>query len=166
MAKKLTKAQIAKNPTAAINSGKMKMNKQEVSFSGIGKVAGKVVSKVAGKSASKMAKKPSKVSNKIVKYYQRGGTQIGGPGAVIGGKKVVVREQMTNKVVKGKARKIFDSAQRTELESLLNIPRRKSVLEYPPKKFRSVKSYTTKPTTPKVPVKPKASRTRSGKKSK
>jgi hypothetical protein len=49
MAKKLTKAQIAKNPTKAINSGKMKMRKQEVPFGGIGKAAVKVVGKVLGK---------------------------------------------------------------------------------------------------------------------
>jgi hypothetical protein len=49
MAKKLTKAQIAKNPTKAINSGKMKMRKQEVPFGGIGKAAAKVVGKVIGK---------------------------------------------------------------------------------------------------------------------
>lgn len=51
MAKKLTKAQIAKNPTKAINSGKMKMRKQEVPFGGIGKAAAKVVGKVIGKKA-------------------------------------------------------------------------------------------------------------------
>ncbi len=45
MAKKLTKAQIAKNPTKAINSGKMKMKKQEVPFSGLGKAAARVVGK-------------------------------------------------------------------------------------------------------------------------
>lgn len=49
MAKKLTKAQIAKNPTKAINSGKMKMKKQEVPLSGIGKAAAKAVGKVLGK---------------------------------------------------------------------------------------------------------------------
>jgi hypothetical protein len=49
MAKKLTKAQIAKNPTKAINSGQMKMRKQEVPFGGIGKAAAKVVGKVIGK---------------------------------------------------------------------------------------------------------------------
>ncbi len=49
MAKKLTKAQIAKNPTKAINSGKMKMKKQEVPLSGLGKAAAKAVSKVIGK---------------------------------------------------------------------------------------------------------------------
>lgn len=45
MAKKLTKAQIAKNPTKAINSGKMKMKKQEVPLSGIGKAAARAVGK-------------------------------------------------------------------------------------------------------------------------
>jgi hypothetical protein len=45
MAKKLTKAQIAKNPTKAINSGKMKMKKQEVPFGGIGRAAARVVGK-------------------------------------------------------------------------------------------------------------------------
>lgn len=49
MAKKLTKAQIAKNPTKAINSGKMKMKKQEVPLSGIGKAAAKAVGKVLSK---------------------------------------------------------------------------------------------------------------------
>jgi glucan-binding YG repeat protein len=49
MAKKLTKAQIAKNPTKAINSGQMKMKKQEVPFGGIGKAAAKAVGKVLGK---------------------------------------------------------------------------------------------------------------------
>jgi hypothetical protein len=49
MAKKLTKAQIAKNPTKAINSGQMKMRKQEVPFGGIGKAAAKAVSKALGK---------------------------------------------------------------------------------------------------------------------
>ena len=48
MAKKLTKAQIAKNPTKAINSGKMKMQKQEVPFGGIGKAAAKVAAKAGG----------------------------------------------------------------------------------------------------------------------
>lgn len=54
MAKKLTKAEIAKikrlakiakNPTAAINSGKMKMKKQEVPLAGIGKAAARVIGK-------------------------------------------------------------------------------------------------------------------------
>ena len=54
MSKKLTKAEIAKikrlakiakNPTAAINSGKMKMKKQEVPLAGIGKAAARLVGK-------------------------------------------------------------------------------------------------------------------------
>jgi hypothetical protein len=53
MAKKLTKAQIAKNPTKAINSGKMKMKKQEVPLSGLGKAAVKAVGKVLSKSTAK-----------------------------------------------------------------------------------------------------------------
>ena len=53
MAKKLTKAQIAKNPTKAINSGKMKMKKQEVPLGGIGKAAAKVIGKVIGKNTAK-----------------------------------------------------------------------------------------------------------------
>lgn len=53
MAKKLTKAEIAKNPTKAINSGKMKMKKQEVPLGGIGKAAAKVIGKVIGKNTAK-----------------------------------------------------------------------------------------------------------------
>jgi hypothetical protein len=56
MAKKLTKAQIAKNPTKAINSGQMKMRKQEVPFGSSIKAAAKVISKVAGSRAAKDAK--------------------------------------------------------------------------------------------------------------
>lgn len=60
MAKKLTKAQIAKNPTKAINSGKMKMKKQEVPLGGIGKAAAKVIGKVIGKkTAAKDASRQS-----------------------------------------------------------------------------------------------------------
>lgn len=60
MAKKLTKAQIAKNPAKAINSGKMKMKKQEVPLSGIGKAAAKAVGKVLGrKTATRDASRQS-----------------------------------------------------------------------------------------------------------
>jgi hypothetical protein len=65
MAKKLTKAQIAKNPTKAINSGQMKMRKQEVPFGGIGKAAAKVVGKVIGKKTT---------SNGVVRNAARGKT--------------------------------------------------------------------------------------------
>ena len=178
MAKKLTKAEIAKNPTKAINSGKMKKKSGEVISPG--KVAARLASKASKQEMSNYFRKrvsrdleakvtsgQLKVARKIKKYYDEGGRAQGGPDvAPLRKKGIRFVESMTDKTLKGKARKIFDTAQRTELEAKVDIPKRKSIGQYPPKRFRDIKSYTAKPTTPKVPVKPKASRTRSGKKSK
>lgn len=76
MAKKLTKAQIAKNPTKAINSGKMKMKKQEVPFSGIGKAAAKVSGAferaVIRRIESKSGPTAKKVRSGVVENRSRG----------------------------------------------------------------------------------------------
>lgn len=55
MAKKLTKAEIAKNPTKAINSGKMKKKSGEIV--GPGKIAARLAAKKSVKEALKNAKK-------------------------------------------------------------------------------------------------------------
>ena len=77
-------------------------------------------------------------------------------------KKGQVVEYMSGKKVTGTARKIKDNSQRTELEAK-GYSKRASLPKYPSKKNIG---NPDKLTTPKVPVKPKASRTRSGKKSK
>jgi hypothetical protein len=93
-----------------------------------------------------------KVVSKVNKYYKKGGRSIGGPDIVSSKKGIKVVESMTGKTVKGKARKVFDNAQRTELEAK-GYPKRGSVLKYPSKK---ILGNPKKPTTPKVPVKKKA----------
>lgn len=61
MAKKLTKAEIAKNPTKAINSGKMKKKSGEII--GPGKIVARLAAKKSVKEALKIAKKAKPLSN-------------------------------------------------------------------------------------------------------
>jgi Flp pilus assembly protein TadG len=75
-----------------------------------------------------------------------------------------VTEYMSGAKVTGKARNIRDNAQRAELEAQ-GVSKRKSVLKYPSNKLiKDIKKQTA--STAKVPVKPRASRTRSGNKAK
>lgn len=60
-----------------------------------------------------------------------------------------IAEYMSDKRIKGPARKIKDNAQRAELEAK-GYSKRASILKYPSKKLLG---NPDKPTTPKVPVK-------------
>ena len=73
-----------------------------------------------------------------------------------------ITEYMSGAKVTGKARNIRDNAQRAELEAQ-GVSKRASVLKYPTKKLVGNPNTLT---TPKVSVKPKANRTRSGNKAK
>jgi hypothetical protein len=75
-----------------------------------------------------------------------------------------ITEYMSGAKVTGKARNIRDNAQRAELEAQ-GVAKRKSVLKYPSNKLiKDIKKQIA--STTKVPVKPRASRTRSGNKAK
>lgn len=85
-----------------------------------------------------------------------------GVGAVVVTKSGKLKEFMSNAPVKGATRRVLDTAQRAEREAK-GYTKRQSVGKYPSKKLiRDLKNEATPKT--KVPVKPKASRTRSGKK--
>lgn len=115
----------------------------------------------AKKAAQELTKKAAKKAARINASAAKSRT-IGSPVASVkpNGKLKVV-EYMTGKPVKGKIKNIKDSAQLVEYNA--GSTKKITSLKYGPKELRGVKSVTSKPTTPKVPTKPKANRTRAGK---
>lgn len=115
----------------------------------------------AKKAAQELAKKAAKKATRINTAAEKGRT-IGSPVARVNSKgKLKVTEYMTDLPVKGKIKNIKDTAQLVEYNA--GSAKKITSLKYGPKELRGVKSRTSKPTTPKVPTKPKASRTRTGK---
>ncbi len=175
MAKKLTKAQIAKNPTKAINSGKMKINKQEVPFSGIGRAAARVVGKAivnatTGKTAARKyaelkmrdsakAKLPSiktkPLTNPKSDVRVKPGRTATGPGLETRGNKITSQSQKSNanKVISNSEYKVMDYFSKGNVgkagrgASLKKIERNKAVVRAADKK--SPIKINTDPTKPK-----------------
>jgi Flp pilus assembly protein TadG len=114
----------------------------------------------AKKLAQEAAKKAIRINTSAAK-----GRTIGSPVAGVNSKgKLKVVEYMTGNTVKGKIKNIKDTAQLVEHNA--GSSKKITSLKYPPKNLRSINSRTNKPITSKVPVKPKANRTRSGNKAK
>jgi hypothetical protein len=124
------------------------------------KAAQKVAVKTAKKAWSKTVR-ATKNADRINTAAAKGRT-IGSPVARVNSKgKLKVTEYMTGKPVKGKIKNIKDTAQLVEYNA--GSAKKVTSLKYGPKELRGVKGRTVKPTTPKVPTKPKANRTRVGK---
>jgi hypothetical protein len=128
-------------------------------------VAKKVATSAVKKTATKVAKDAAAKKATRINAAAAKGRTIGSPVAWRNPKgKLKVTEYMTGKPVKGSMRNIKDTAQLVEHNA--GASKKITSLKYPPKDLRSINSRTKKLTTPKVPVKPKANRTRSGNKAK
>jgi hypothetical protein len=125
--------------------------------------AKKLAQEAAKKSAKKITTGKQKAINKA-NYKIDGTRRTQGSGAVVVTKSGKLKEYMSNAPVKGATRKVNDNAQRAEKEAK-GYTKRQSVLKYPSNKLiRDLKNQVTPKA--KVPVKPRASRTRSGNKAK
>ena len=124
------------------------------------KVISKIYKQVSKTSSESLGmKKPMttgmrKVQKKIIKNDQKGGRIIGSPIMSTSTKKYKVVEYMTGKPVKGKAKDVMNTAR--DVERKAGVVKKVSPLRYATSEQKGKKIVTSKPTTPKVPVKKKA----------
>ena len=102
------------------------------------------------KGAQKATNLAKRINNSAQKTRKMGVAQA----SVNSKRKLEVRENMTNRKIKGKAKDIRDNAQMLELNARNDRKQKKvTSLKYPSKDYMGIKSRTKKPITPKVPVK-------------
>ena len=128
------------------------------------KKAAQQLTKTTAKKAWSKTVRATKTADRINTAAAKGRT-IGSPVARVNPQgKLKVTEYMTGKPVKGKIKNIKDTAQLVEYNA--GSTKKITSLKYPPKDLKRINSRTSKPTTPKVPTKPRAKRTRTGQKAK